>query len=909
MNIRDSHNLKAFLLYLLCTLLLYAPVVFTGKSLLPLLYQPNGMVEDGAYGYDYRKPVNTFNVDLATPAYYELPVNKLVGDIYRSGSLPLWNPYQAGGTPLAAQYSTRVFFPYQIVENISPVALWDFFILGRLLLTGFFTFLFLRRIGLDFNASFIGGIFYMFSGTFVWFINLEQFTNTAMVLPIVMLGVEYIARSGWRPGYVAFCSVAFSLLLLAGQPEITLYAGTISFFYFLFRTIHIHGLRGILSPSLAFIISSVLGIAISAPLLIPFAELVYHSHHIHPPGGPMGVQYLLNWRTIFAILTPSATEIPSNPEMVKGLCELVEYRGMYYRFLPINGVWDLLGGYTGALCMLLIFTGLFSVLRRRNHRWRAIFLFFVSSGVVIILKNLGIRPFIWIGSIPLFDQVWSLRWAGPIWTFSFSVAGAIGLQTLTTKGDDKAASSFTDYFGGYFDARPYMVGTMAFLFLCGFYTLFSFIPVLVLTSGRYRHFSQNVVDYVVPSILSGSVVTLLVMILGFVMILYCMKYRRGEWGMVVLAVVELWWNIPRGYDYVWLYLKWFPFSIGLITVFLFLRERWGMGFWGVLFFLVAFLFLDVRSPNGMPERYNPFEPAPYLGFLKTRASGYRVMATDGVLFPNLSGSMGIMDVRYVNALTISTYHEFRRSRLQSLAQEEEPTASLWFTGRPERCFVSIDRARGRIEYTTIRTEVDREIMQNLRAYSLLGVRYVVVPVSSEPVWANIGGSSFKLVYDGEVKIYENTSALERAFVVYGIRLAGSPLEAQRIFFTEISDPEREAVIEMDRYQTDLPFKTGEGQYTLDIEDSGPNRVIVRVETSKDGLLVLGDVFYPGWRVFVNGKERRIFRVNGIVRGVFVREGKNEVVFTYSPLSFYLGLLVSVFALLICTSLALFRKVS
>jgi hypothetical protein len=111
---KNLPNIKALLIYLALISALYAPVVFGGKSLQPALYQPHGVVQGWPYGYEGRKPVNTFNVDLATPAYYEWPVNKLIGDIYKTGSLPLWNPYQAAGTPLAADYSTRAFFPYLI---------------------------------------------------------------------------------------------------------------------------------------------------------------------------------------------------------------------------------------------------------------------------------------------------------------------------------------------------------------------------------------------------------------------------------------------------------------------------------------------------------------------------------------------------------------------------------------------------------------------------------------------------------------------------------------------------------------------------------------------------------------------------------------------------------------------------
>src|SRR3989304_847479 len=213
-----NEYLLAFALYLAAIALFYFPVVFCNKSLQPSLYSPYGVTQSWPYGYEGRTPENTFHIDLATPAFYEWPVNKLIGDIYKRGELPLWNPYQAAGTPLAAQYSTRAFFPYQILENISPPWSWDYFILGRLWIAGFFTSLFLRALRLSPPSAFLGGVFYMLSGSLVWFINLEQMANGAMVLPVRK---SRIKMAGTRKPFSLpkISGVSFALQLLAGQPE------------------------------------------------------------------------------------------------------------------------------------------------------------------------------------------------------------------------------------------------------------------------------------------------------------------------------------------------------------------------------------------------------------------------------------------------------------------------------------------------------------------------------------------------------------------------------------------------------------------------------------------------------------------------------------------------------------------
>ena len=63
--------------------------------------------------------------------------------------------------------------------------------------------------------------------------------------------------------------------------------------------------------------------------------------------------------------------------------------------------------------------------------------------------------------------------------------------------------------------------------------------------------------------------------------------------------------------------------------------------------------------------------------------------------------------------------------------------------------------------------------------------------------------------------------------------------------------------------------------------------------SQGGLLVLSDLSYPGWKVTVDGKDEDIIKVFGVLRGVPIKSGKNEVLFTYRPLVFYAGIIISV----------------
>jgi uncharacterized membrane protein YfhO len=73
-----------------------------------------------------------------------------------------------------------------------------------------------------------------------------------------------------------------------------------------------------------------------------------------------------------------------------------------------------------------------------------------------------------------------------------------------------------------------------------------------------------------------------------------------------------------------------------------------------------------------------------------------------------------------------------------------------------------------------------------------------------------------------------------------------------------------------------------------------NRVEIDARLSDPGILVLTDAFYPGWKVFVGGREQSILRANYLFRGVALPAGNHRVEFIYQPMSFKLGLTISLF---------------
>jgi hypothetical protein len=231
------------------------------------------------------------------------------------------------------------------------------------------------------------------------------------------------------------------------------------------------------------------------------------------------------------------------------------------------------------------------------------------------------------------------------------------------------------------------------------------------------------------------------------------------------------------------------------------------------------------------------------------------------------------------------------------------------------------------------------LMRTLRAYimsygsptylSLLNVRYVVTPPQNVEKAKQVIGDEAQiaarfpnlLVHDGtwklgrgEMAVLENPHRYGAAWLVdrYDVvrrpwtnrdEIDGSKDPQSLMLRTEAPDfdPGKAALVDrVPHLPTGEPLAASGDEsmpkVPVEWQSYGPNSFKMVVNAPRDALLVVSELWYPGWRATVNGKETEIVRADWLLRAVAVPAGRAIVCFEYYPTSLVIGAIACAFGL-------------
>ena len=180
-------------------------------------------------------------------------------------------------------------------------------------------------------------------------------------------------------------------------------------------------------------------------------------------------------------------------------------------------------------------------------------------------------------------------------------------------------------------------------------------------------------------------------------------------------------------------------------------------------------------------------------------------------------------------------------------------------------------------------------------FDILNVKYVMTRDSLPPV------DGYSVLRESEgVIVYENRNALPRTYFARGVVDVRNSAESLDKMRSPDFNPAWQTVIENDEnsspyFAESLRANTTSQAPLATIISDKRNSVSIETDNSQDGLLVLSDNYYPGWRATVDGAPARILRANHTMRAIAVPAGRHLVSFVFMPAAFLLSVYVSISA--------------
>jgi hypothetical protein len=185
--------------------------------------------------------------------------------------------------------------------------------------------------------------------------------------------------------------------------------------------------------------------------------------------------------------------------------------------------------------------------------------------------------------------------------------------------------------------------------------------------------------------------------------------------------------------------------------------------------------------------------------------------------------------------------------------------------------ISLDHSRELLDYLNIRYVFGKSEFHDLK--QIQGPDSLV-PVSENPnplpKWYSVGkalpGASLQDVF---------------------ARAEGNPIDYRKECY--IADPSKAGSYELRQVSGIRPFSNG-----VEMEAQGKGKA----------LIISSETDYPGWKARVVNEEKPVEQINHSFRGIVLNEGETHVFFKYEPLTFRVGLFISLLACGLWTGLLL-----
>ncbi|MBW1699112.1 MAG: YfhO family protein [Deltaproteobacteria bacterium] len=303
----------------------------------------------------------------------------------------------------------------------------------------------------------------------------------------------------------------------------------------------------------------------------------------------------------------------------------------------------------------------------------------------------------------------------------------------------------------------------------------------------------------------------------------------------------------------------------------------------LLFLALLVLTFDLMSfgrlYNTVCTRNMIYPSTNAIRFLQMDKSKYRI-ATYGNFLHNSFSVFGISDIGGYSSVYSKRYGEFLHLSQYGLKVPMPEQFSRW---------------------TNLR-RFDSSL------FDLINTKYFLFPPN-----VTIKSANLNLVYDGEIKIFENKNVFPRVFITPSYRVFKEILSLRSALAGATGDDLRKKVLLETEppaaFRQSVPAAGNNMESKIDILSYTPSYIELIVATDKKGFLVISDNYHPGWKAKVDDEDTPIMRANYIMRAIPINPGTHKIIFIYKPKWIILSIIITIVGWLVLISLILHDLIS
>jgi hypothetical protein len=223
----------------------------------------------------------------ADQVLYFVPLTSLAWHQVHMGQLPLWNPYNVLGMPLAFSWQPGVFSVPVLLSYLAPVHYaYTVIVLSKLVIAGTGAYALCRVLGMGPLSAAFGGTVFELSGPMVHYAGWAM-TGVTCWSGWIFGATILVVRGRHRRRDTIALAVAIALAIYGGHPESVVVLGvSLAVFLAVFLAVRSRSDGGaVRTPIIDLAVAGLCGLGLAAPLVLPGSQVVQASGRAAATGG------------------------------------------------------------------------------------------------------------------------------------------------------------------------------------------------------------------------------------------------------------------------------------------------------------------------------------------------------------------------------------------------------------------------------------------------------------------------------------------------------------------------------------------------------------------------------------------------------------------------------------------------